>query len=71
MRRDPDDDDARVSSGVAPAGVHRVGGGFFARAQEVYNTSLHLLVLLLDRDNLKILERRRPGATITGSDRRR
>jgi hypothetical protein len=46
-----------------------MGGGVFARAQEVYNTSLHLFVLLLDRDNLKILGRRRPGATITESRR--
>ena len=48
-----------------------MGGGVFARMQEVYNTSLHLFVLLLDRDNLKILRRRAPGATITESGRKR
>lgn len=46
-----------------------MGGGVFALTQEVYNTSLHLFVLLLDRDHLKILGRRRPGATITDSKR--
>jgi len=49
----------------------KMGGGIFARMQEVYNTSLHLFVLLLDRDNLKILRRRAPGATITESGRKR
>ena len=48
-----------------------MGGGVFARMQEVYNTSLHLFVLLLDRDNLKILRRRAPGATITESGGKR
>jgi hypothetical protein len=47
------------------------GAGIFGLAQETYNTSLHLFVLLLDRDNLKILGRRTPGATITGSSRKR
>jgi hypothetical protein len=46
-----------------------LGGGVFTRTQEVYNTSLHLFVLLLDRDHLRILARRKPGATITASGR--
>jgi hypothetical protein len=52
--------------GVTCDSRQALGGSVFARAQEVYNTALHLFVLLLDRDHLKILARRRPGATITG-----
>jgi len=37
----------------------------FADQQTAYNTALHAFVLLLDRAELKILDRRRPGGPIT------
>jgi hypothetical protein len=37
----------------------------FRDQQAAYTTALHAFVLLLERGNLKILERRRPGAPIT------
>ncbi|MHC4137155.1 MAG: prenyltransferase/squalene oxidase repeat-containing protein [Planctomycetota bacterium] len=61
----------RTAFGVTCDSRQRLGGGVFARAQEVYNTSLHLFVLLLERDNLKILRQRPPGATITEGGRQR
>ncbi len=41
------------------------GIAVFADQQAAYTTALHAFVLLLDRGELKILDRRRPGAPIT------
>jgi len=61
----------QTAFGVTCDSRQLLGSGVFARAQEVYNTSLHLFVLLMERDNLKILRQRRPGSTITESGRKR
>ncbi|MCK6458289.1 MAG: hypothetical protein L6Q95_00165 [Planctomycetes bacterium] len=42
------------------------GIAVFADQQAAYTTALHAFVLLLDRGELRILDRRRPGAPITG-----
>jgi len=48
----------------------RAFAGFLGQGQRTYTTALHTFVLLLDRDNLKSLQRRKPGASITPSGRR-